>query len=1661
MRSSTSHHRESLRCRASHLFNNARHTANYRPVLNVKRLIARLNNSVDDEPEPEPSEGKGKKRAAPKQKGRPRKRAKKAPSPTPSVSGDEDAEDSYPFLYGWHDDHFGHAVATSSVPVYRHVMDIEYTTNFAQVDEWDHFANDAKAKKIGWAREEETLKDLVKTLCGDAIEPRCVDLGPVYFQTSESRIVALSEPYAKGPGEHEGDRDKWFFVVPKVPWDDGTDLEASDYTPFSTQEDILHALYALEHDAGTVTCDTRLRLLALPSAMYDESQREMPFRLQLEITASFVLPAIFQPAQSRSPAFHGMVQDAQRRFLNYLFPQENFVEATIDIPFFYSILRSAPQLPSAIVENAIQPAALRPKLLPFQRRSVAWLLAHEGKGIDAAGEVSDLKHDTAAVLPPFWDKVKVNDGTSWYVNRLTGAVSQTAPDPAPVRGTILAEEPGLGKTLECIALILLNPHPARNPSVFAWDAKAQIDVKEIKTTLIVTPPSLAPQWADEFALHAPSLKVLIYDGWSKLQVPITKQDAIVLRNSRRKPAAAKAAPAKSKRRRVKDKEPEPAPEDAMDIHDADLPMDWCAYVNTFDVCITTYPVLQHDLSVARPLPTRPRRDGATYSKLSRPRSPLIMCEWARVIMDEVQMQGGGKTEEMVGLIPRLSSLAVSGTPARAQISDLIHVLKFLRVDGIVGSPRMWSRLLKPGLARQFTQFFRHYAVRTTKAAVKQELTIPQQTRYLVPIQLGKVERHVYDQTLEAALLELGLDARGVAASEGWQVDTMLLRASIRKLRGICTHPQVGQLQQKDKLWKPGALKTMADVLESMKDQNWRNLMDDRKLKVQSLIRRAQLQQHHNADRTRHRRALDTLLQAEKETNELIKEVTAALGEHELKGEALKKETAARREALKGRDKDALADKGKGKARERSSSATPSDDDESEDGDVPKTPAGEAYTNKRRALQQRVRESRVLLHRVKFLQGDVCHVLGAPEEDAAYAAAEEIRRDLLKTTAQSASRAMTDLSQDAAAKGLTEDALLIETPYCDQGGIRSSDLMDEANEIIEDLLNEQSKLLWKWRSKIHALLTQNLSSGENDAADGQEYARSLETQGEAETYLQAYTALLADRREALVAERTLLAAHDGKEKKTRKTKAALEAAQSAAEQLDLPEGVDIQPEHEVLHKALSDERKELIEPFEGRALKSVMIDLSAIAAKIANDKDTEKILIRQSVAELRQLINAQGSLMDKLDADLAKFRKAFNERILYFRQLQEISDSVSEVTWETTVTEAIQMCTAEEDELAAKINTNKARQRYLENLARHQTEEGEVDEDDECCILCRCDFVRGFITECAHVFCESCMKAWLLRKEGKSCPVCRVIINPDQLQRFSVQEKTGDSNNSLPAKPINGEPAPKSRREIQYNLIDDTLFEDIENVETHGSYGSKIQTLVRHLLYLKLSEPGSKSIVFSAWADSLHIVEHALTHNGISCLRIDQTKGKEKNAGKKFRTDPSIDVLLLHGERENAGLNVTSASRVFLLESVVHHGFEIQAIARIDRMGQTRQTEVFCYYAEDTVERNILDLAAKKGLSLYTKDNSAGTLNLTSLAADASKTPQSPSKDKKGKVQKGDFVFNTDDLLAILFPFLYEDIEYLIPDQDQDTINEPASLLHSTRGRGGSNANAQAGPSRLS
>lgn len=148
--------------------------------------------------------------------------------------------------------------------------------------------------------------------------------------------------------------------------------------------------------------------------------------------------------------------------------------------------------------------------------------------------------------------------------------------------------------------------------------------------------------------------------------------------------------------------------------------------------------------------------------------------------------------------------------------------------------------------------------------------------------------------------------------------------------------------------------------------------------------------------------MDYLILAEQETNHIIDDIKTAIAEHHVKGEALKSEARALRESRQQNlPNPSEIDKSKGKGRAMSPLSDEDEDiDDLEDRDLPKNPAGEEHSIKRRALQQRQRECLMVLHRVKFLQGDIYHVLGASQsdkEDASYTAAETLRKDLLKST----------------------------------------------------------------------------------------------------------------------------------------------------------------------------------------------------------------------------------------------------------------------------------------------------------------------------------------------------------------------------------------------------------------------------------------------------------------------------------------------------------------------------------------------------------------------------------------------------------------------------------------------------------------------------------------
>jgi E3 ubiquitin-protein ligase SHPRH len=169
------------------------------------------------------------------------------------------------------------------------------------------------------------------------------------------------------------------------------------------------------------------------------------------------------------------------------------------------------------------------------------------------------------------------------------------------------------------------------------------------------------------------------------------------------------------------------------------------------------------------------------------------------------------------------------------------------------------------------------------------------------------------------------------------------------------------------------------------------------------------------------------------------------------------------------------------------------------------------------------------------------------------------------------------------------------------------------------------------------------------------------------------------------------------------------------------------------------------------------------------------------------------------------------------------------------------------------------------------------------------------------------------------------------------------------------PSSTSRKSAIYSEISKTQLAEIKNIELDGpSFTTKIDTLVRHLLWLRETDPGAKSIIYSQFSDFLDVLAHAFER-----FRIGFSAIGTKNGIEDFKSNPAIECFLLHARAHASGLNLVNASHVFLCEPLLNTALELQAIARVDRIGQRQETNVWLYLISGTVEESIHQLSVKR------------------------------------------------------------------------------------------------------
>lgn len=410
-------------------------------------------------------------------------------------------------------------------------------------------------------------------------------------------------------------------------------------------------------------------------------------------------------------------------------------------------------------------------LYPFQQRAVDWLLRREGVTYSANGLLEPFVEDSP---PASFILAQDASGTACYVSMLRGLVvsdvNKAKGDALQsLKGGILAEEMGLGKTVELIALITHHQRRIQDQTLFDQGTGAQ--VRASGATLIITPSSILEQWQSEIHMHAPSLKVFHYKGLPPSTAP------------KREHAAATS-------------------EELM----------------RYDVVLTTYGVLSKEIHYATPPPDRSSRHKRRHE---RRKSPLVEISWWRVCLDEAQMveSGVSNAAKVARVIPRCNAWAVSGTPLRKDVQDLRGLLTFLRCDTFAQNKIVWSRLDKSS----FYAIFNQITLRHTKDKVRNDLRLPPQKRAVITIPFTAIEEQNYADLVRQMCDECWLGPEGEplnAESDPTSAETLeRMREWLVRLRQTCLHAHVGRKNKRALGARNGPLRTVHEVLEIMIDQN--------------------------------------------------------------------------------------------------------------------------------------------------------------------------------------------------------------------------------------------------------------------------------------------------------------------------------------------------------------------------------------------------------------------------------------------------------------------------------------------------------------------------------------------------------------------------------------------------------------------------------------------------------------------------------------------------------------------------------------------------------------------------------------------------------------------------------------------------------------------------
>ena len=230
-----------------------------------------------------------------------------------------------------------------------------------------------------------------------------------------------------------------------------------------------------------------------------------------------------------------------------------------------------------------------------------------------------------------------------------------------------------------------------------------------------------------------------------------------------------------------------------------------------------------------------------------------------------------------------------------------------------------------------------------------------------------------------------------------------------------------------------------------------------------------------------------------------------------------------------------------------------------------------------------------------------------------------------------------------------------------------------------------------------------------------------------------------------------------------------------------------------------------------------------------------------------------------------------------------------------------------------------------------------DGDGAVCAMCREEGFRpGLVAtaSCGHIFCKGCADDLMATSSDAAamlCPACpahlTVGLNID-LSGFEDEEDIAASLSVASPKaaaspvPLAGGGASVAAEE-QRLLNRKGILQRIFKKEPEFRSSTKIESLLEAVVKMRHEEPTAKAICFSQFVNMLDMIEWRLLQanktgelgpRGITMVKLDGrlSVSQRDRVLTRFQADPTVDLLLMSLKAGGVALNLTAASRVFLM-----------------------------------------------------------------------------------------------------------------------------------------------------